>query len=190
MEQLTFDCGNVVLRYKPFDKFEKVREKLLPEFQDTMATLLQKFSGFDQDQLNAVPEDDGWTAGQVGSHLLKSYSVAKTLNGNTSITTRPPDQKVNEIRETFRDFDIKMDSPIGVLPSDGPFDHESLLPLLEKRISQIAEVIRTKDLTLTCEDFAIPEYGKFTRLEWINFVIYHTQRHFRQLDRLAESFTG
>lgn len=171
-------------------KIEEVREKLLFEFKNTMDILLQKLSAFDNDELNVVPKNNGWSAGQVGHHLLKSYSVIKTLNGNTAPTTRSPDEKINEIREIFRDFGIKMDSPTGVLPAAGPFEKEALIPSLEKRINQIEEVIRTKDLTLTCEDYAIPEYGKFTRLEWINFVIYHTQRHFRQLDRLAGSFTG
>ena len=171
-------------------KIEVVREKLLLEFKDTMDVLLQKLTAFDNDQLNVVPKNDGWSAGQVGHHLLKSYSVIKTLNGNTVPTTRSPDEKINEIRETFQDFDIKMDSPTAVLPAAGPFEKEALIPSLQKRINHIEEVIQTKDLTVTCEDYAIPEYGKFTRLEWINFVIYHTQRHFHQLDRLAESLTG
>ncbi|MGO1866936.1 MAG: hypothetical protein ACTH0U_01705, partial [Sphingobacterium sp.] len=55
---------------------------------------------------------------------------------------------------------------------------------LEDRIEQIKKVIQNKDLSLTCIDFSIPEYGEFTRFEWIWFNIYHTQRHMLQLESM------
>jgi hypothetical protein len=99
---------------------------------------------------------------------------------------RPPDQKVEEVRNLFLDFNIKMKSPEFIIPSNAPIDKERLLSSLGDRIEQINEVIQKKDLTEICEGFAIPEYGEFTRLEWLYFVLFHTQRHIHQLKDIVQ----
>jgi hypothetical protein len=162
------------------------KEEICNSINNATGELLIIIRSLDEEKLNKTPSEESWTAGQVGDHLLKSYTVVKILNGATKPTDRPPDQKVGEVRNLFLDFNIKMKSPEFIIPSNAPIDKERLLSSLGGRIEQINEVIQTKDLTEICEGFAIPEYGEFTRLEWLYFVLFHTQRHIHQLKDIVQ----
>ncbi len=156
------------------------------EFHQTTLSLIKLLISLSEEQLNFKPKQ-GWSAAQVGEHIMKSYASVETLNGKTSETQRPIDQKLDSVRTLFLDTSIKMDSPTEILPSREKNSKRQLIKGLENRIEQIKEVIQNKDLSLTCVDFAIPEYGEFTRFEWIWFNIYHTQRHIFQLKNIVSA---
>jgi hypothetical protein len=44
--------------------------------------------------------------------------------------------------------------------------------------------VQTLDLTSTCLEFELPGFGKFTRMEWGNFILYHSQRHIHQMKNI------
>ncbi|WP_339703401.1 DinB family protein [uncultured Marixanthomonas sp.] len=157
------------------------QQKTFKEFHKTTSSLLNALASLSEEQINFSPKK-GWSAGQIGEHILKSYASVQTLNGNTEKTVRPFDQKLEPIKTLFLDTSIKMDSPEAILPSKKKIVKKDLIKALEDRIEQIKEVIINRDLSLTCIDFSIPEYGEFTRFEWVWFNIYHTQRHLHQLE--------
>lgn len=161
-------------------------QKLFTQFNKLGEDLLQLLSSLSQEELNLLPFDNSWTAGQLGEHLYKSYAVVDTLNGSVRPADRPADEKVEQITTLFLNFNIRMESPEGILPRRGTIEKEWLLASLKERISQLKAVIRHKDLTEICLDFIIPEYGEFTRLEWIHFNIVHTQRHIHQLKNIIK----
>lgn len=160
-----------------------IKQNTCNEFHKTTLSLLKLLISLSEAQLNFQPKD-GWSAGQLGEHILKSYASVETLNGKTRKTQRPIDQKLAPIKTLFLDTSIKMDSPTAVLPSKEKILKKELIKGLEDRVEQLKEVIQNKDLTLTCINFSIPEYGEFTRFEWIWFNIYHTQRHVHQLKNM------
>src|SRR5690606_14559352 len=153
-------------------------------FDQTMRELLSIIDGFSHSELNQIPFSGSWTAGQVADHLYKSYGVIHTLNGNIVPANRAIDEKIIGIKDLFLNYNIKMISPEGILPSSGYIEKEDLLKGLKIKISQFKDIIAQEDLSLVCTDYAIPEYGPFTRLEWIYFTIYHTKRHLKQLEHI------
>ena len=157
------------------------------EFNTTTSTLLEILLSLSEEQLNFQPKE-GWSAGQLGDHLLKTYAFVDILNGTTRKTDRSVDQKMKSIKTLFSDNSIKMDAPKAVIPSNKKINKKDLIKGLQNRVEQIEMVIQTQDLSLICCDFSIPEYGEFTRFEWIWFNIYHTQRHIYQLKRLIATF--
>lgn len=159
-------------------------------FDETMRELLSLIQEFSPSQFNESPFAGSWTGGQVADHLYKSYGVIHTLNGNVMPATRPIDEKIAGIKELFLNFDIKMSSPEGILPSIGYIEKNELLQDLKTRISRFREFIDREDLTLVCTDFSIPEYGSFTRLEWTYFTIYHTKRHIKQLEEIKKMISA
>lgn len=161
-----------------------MNQELYIQFKNATQELLDIISSLTEEELNTFSEKGGWTVAQIGEHLLKSYAVVETLNGTVVPTERPIDQKVEEMRTLFLNFDIKMNSPEAIIPSKGFIVEARLLKGLERRIEELNEVIQNKDLSMTCTDFEIPEYGPFTRLEWIHFNLYHTQRHVHQMKRI------
>lgn len=164
--------------------------KILNEFTDTTDELLQLLSSLTEEQLNITPSEGVWTAGQVGDHLYRSYSVMEILTGTVEDADRAPDEKLPEIEKLFLDFSIQMDSPKEILPSNKHIEKDALLDRLQERIELQKDIIRTKDLTKVCLDFEIPEYGTFTRLEWIGFNTVHTQRHVHQLKKIIQNLSN
>lgn len=156
----------------------------VPELERVFKELIEVLSAHTEEQLNTIPFEGSWTAGQVGDHLLKSYGVAETLNGRTAQTTRPIDAMVERIKAVFLDFSTKLKSPEFIIPTNDHIHKEQLLKDLSAKTSQILQVLKTRDLTETCLDFEPPVLGKLTRLEWACFVYCHTTRHIHQLKKI------
>lgn len=157
------------------------------EFDNVTQKLMRLISPLDEEQLNAIPFEGSWTAGQVAEHLIKSNGgFAKLLFGPVKETERATDELVEPIKKSFLDFTIKMDSPASVLPTKSRYKKEDLLNSFEDIKTTIGRAIQTLDLSQTCIDFEIPETGFLTRTEAVWFVIYHTQRHIHQLENIID----
>src|SRR4051812_1885857 len=111
-----------------------IQKELSEAFCKTTAELVHLLTPLSEEQLNKVPFEGSWTAGQLGHHLLRSYGIAEVLNGRTAPTSRPIDEKIKPVREVFLNFDIKMKTPDFIIPSDGWIEREKLLRGLEDRI--------------------------------------------------------
>ncbi len=160
--------------------------ELLNRFDAATNKLLGQLSSLNEEQLNTVPFEGSWTAGQLGNHLYKSYNIMEVLNGNVEETHRDPAAKLAEIEKTFKDFTVKMKSPEMVLPTTKHIEKEKLLSSLKERIEPQREAIKTMDLSKTCLDAEIPGGGPFTRQEWLGFNTIHTERHNYQLANIIE----
>ncbi|PSL48342.1 DinB family protein [Chitinophaga niastensis] len=160
-----------------------MEKELLTEIDNTAADLLQTIASFKEEQINVVPFEGSWTAGQIAEHLSKAVS-AGILYGNVEPTDRQPDEKSPAIKEMFLNFAIKMSSPDFVLPSNIEHKKEEILRHAEKTWADISTAAQTLDLSSTCKDFDMPGFGPLTRMEWIRFMMYHTQRHVHQLKNI------
>ncbi len=139
---------------------------LLKELQQTKTALEQAIAAISDDKFNTIPYEGGWTAAQVTEHIQKAIGRG-VLYGDTKPTDRKPDEKVAQTGDLFLNMDIKMQSPDFIYPSD------------EKHNK--AEVLAA---------FEIPGFGPFTRLEFLWFYTFHTQRHINQLKKIAKAFAG
>lgn len=161
------------------------RKMLQAEFNTVVDELVQAVSRFDPEQLNRVPFEGSWTAGQVAEHLyLSNTGFAQLLNGPAGDTERAPDEWVERIKADFMDFNQKAKSPEFVLPRQNYHYKEDLFNGLEEVKSLITTAIQTLDLDKTCLMFELPVCGYLTRLEALTFVIYHSKRHLHQLNEI------
>ncbi|SEL01992.1 DinB family protein [Parapedobacter koreensis] len=159
-----------------------MQDSLSRALENAFDELLVALSSLDQEELNTVPFKGSWTAGQVGDHLHRSYDVVECLTGRTETTQRDPGAYIAPLSEQFLNFEIKMQSPDFILPTDEPVEKEQLLNGLKRRTSAILDfAVSGADMTLTCLDFELPTLGTLTRNEWLNFVLVHTMRHNYQL---------
>lgn len=164
-----------------------MKTQALSDLQKASADLQNLVSAFKPGQFNIVPFEGSWTAGQVAEHILKSYrGVLEVISDEAGPTDRKPDEKIGAIKDLFLDFDIKMSSPDFVLPSAPPHNQQSLLQESKDLTAQMATAIISQDLSSTYNAFELPGFGKFTRLEWIYFLVYHLQRHNRQLNNIYQ----
>jgi hypothetical protein len=158
------------------------------EIEKTTNELIQLIVSTTEEQFNGIPFEGSWTVAQIGVHLSKSYELADILsNGPVIKTERLPGKEIELIKKIFLDFNAKYQSAEALLPTNEPIEKERLLSGLQKRISQIKEVIQTKDLNETCTGLPFKGIGELTRIEWLHVILYHTQRHIRQMENSLES---
>ncbi|HEY3249903.1 MAG TPA: DinB family protein [Ignavibacteria bacterium] len=164
---------------------ERYNKEVLNDLEKTAEELLHTFSSFNKELINQVPFERSWTAGQVGEHLLKS-NVMGVLFGKVKKTERNPAEKIEPISDVFLNFNFKMTNPDFNTPTQTEHNRENVLSSLQKMEQKIIEASKTLDLSETCLDFELPGFGELTRLEWIYFSIFHTQRHTHQLKNIFQ----
>lgn len=157
--------------------------------KDTMEELSRVFSSFTQQQIDVIPFEGSWTAGQVAEHIIKSIgNMTEFFNSNTAPTNdRPFDAHVATLQNIFLDFNTKMKSPEFILPEATEHDKTEILESFSNLKTEMTTAAETLDLTLTCKNFEMPGIGFLTRFEWLNFFVVHTQRHTHQLKKIYES---
>jgi hypothetical protein len=155
------------------------------EIKETCSALLQILDAFSEQAFNTVPPCGGWTAGQVAEHLLLSAGVVEVISGRTEKATRAPDEKIAAIGAIFLDLTTKLSSPDFIIPAEAHYEKQEMMSRLKLVWTKLSEAVRLLDLSLVCLDFEFPGSGTLTRLEWINFYVFHTQRHIAQLHRIS-----
>jgi hypothetical protein len=162
-----------------------MKKDILNAIDETTDQLLTQIALFSQEKFNTVPFEGSWTAAQVAEHIYKSETgIPKIWQGNTVVTTRPVDEKVNILKSIFLDFSSKLKSPDFILPSGGTQQVETLYNAIQSNRAIIRHLIETIDLNLTFTDASFPQLGELTGIEWASFLIYHSKRHTLQLQNI------
>jgi hypothetical protein len=163
-----------------------MKNDLQNELTSTKQDLLNVLNLFDQENINVIPFENSWTGGQVAEHVLKSLSgCLRNITGPTKLTERNPEEHVKQLGEIFLNLGIKMKSPDFIIPSNEPKNKSFLIKSLGESLEGIKIVAGTEDLSATCTGFEMPMLGALTRVEWISFSLFHTQRHIQQLKNIA-----
>ena len=160
-------------------------EELIQEIDSTFKQLIDMISLLDYNQINQVPYEDSWTAGQLCSHVIKSTGgVAQVMKIDGKPSENRSSEKVIELRNIFLDFSIQMKSPQEIIPDDGPFEKQTLLTELSDCLKKLKENSNATSLGEVIE--GLP-FGPVSKYELLHFVLYHSQRHLRQLKRIYEA---
>jgi hypothetical protein len=164
-----------------------MKNNLQSTIAGTKNQFLEALHLFHQDNINTIPFEGSWSAGQVAEHILRSASgILETLNGASIPAERNPEEHVKMLGEVFLNMDIKMKSPDFILPSDSQKDLSFLQISLARTFDGIIEAAVKNNLSETCTTFEMPTIGTLTRVELIWFVSFHTQRHAHQLNNIAK----
>jgi hypothetical protein len=154
---------------------------------ETYTKLGDLISSFSKEEINIVPFEGSWTAGQTAQHIILACSgLTMLFAGKTEKTSRKPDENVQQLDAIFLDFTTKYQSPENIKPPAIEYEKNSLLASVKKIQNDLFEAAETYDLTLTCMDAKVPGFEHFTIYEWLHFAIVHTQRHTRQIKSIYE----
>lgn len=160
--------------------------EILKEFNETWVDLLEKVSAFDEDEINRKPAPNKWSAAQVARHLIKANSgFPKMVSGETEEASRKIDEKITQIKDDFLNLDLPMNAADFLVPEEKIYEKKRLIESLKTIKSDIDEILGNTDLTKISKTFEFPVYGYLTGLETLAFIVYHTQRHIHQLDKLS-----
>jgi hypothetical protein len=165
---------------------EKVHTKqLFASLDKTTGEFLQLVSSFGDDAINTIPFKNSWTAAQVADHVTKSNrSVIQSLHVAGKTSKRGADERADELKQLFLNFSTKLHSPDFILPARDIYDKEKLLSDLKDSIDEIRHLSESVNLFESLDHRA---FGDITKLEILHFVVYHTQRHIHQLNKIFQS---
>jgi len=162
--------------------------ELKQEITTTFEQLNETISLFTQEEINRIPFEGSWTAGQVIRHIIKATSgFTKVCDSNTKKLDQPADAKIATLKEIFLNLNKKYESPDFIYPESKEYDKINLLATLQKIKNEMLGIATNYDLTLTCMDFEIPGIGNLTIYELLSFGVFHTQRHTYQLKNICTS---
>lgn len=154
---------------------------------ETYTKLSDTLSDFPKEEINIVPFEGSWTAGQTVQHIILACSgLTMLFAGKTEKSTREPDENVKKLDGIFLDFNTKYQSPENIKPAEIDYEKDTLLSSVKKIQTDLFEAAETYDLTLICMDAKVPGFENFTIYEWLHFAIVHTQRHTHQLKSIYE----
>ena len=152
---------------------------------EAAAELIALSSALNEHTINAVPYENSWTAAQLLCHVTKSVNgMAQAMYMDGKPAERNPAEKIPQLKKTFLDFSIKMQSPEFIVPEDGPYKKQAVIHGLNGSVQQFKEATNKSDLNDLVEGLPL---GPVTKLEILHFVLYHTQRHLQQMNRICDA---
>ena len=160
-------------------------KELFLSLDETWSELLKLISSADASIINTIPFEDSWTAAQLATHVTKSNkAIVQGLIMEGKPAERNPGERVQELKELFLDFTIKMKSPEFILPTQKTCNKEMILADLKKSIEQLKESGNKVNLS---EAISHRAFGEITKFELLHFVLHHTQRHIHQLKEIIKT---
>lgn len=142
------------------------------------------------DKLHQKNEQTTWSIMDCAEHMLISeQSVTGALKGAAEpVKDRAPNSKVPDISRSFMDFDKRLrvtgepDTLKGGYKSTADFSKA-----FRQNREIIKDTLRKEPVDWLCKDMEHPVFGFMTRIEWVYYLIYHTERHLQQINRIEAS---
>ncbi|AWH85024.1 hypothetical protein HYN59_07745 [Flavobacterium album] len=163
-----------------------MHNEIISQLEAALGNTITLLESFTEIELNTVPFEGRWTAGQVGRHIFKVINgMDQLLYTPTERVDRDPEERAAGIRDLFLDFSTKMKSPDFIIPEDKQYDKQELIKSLQEANAKMTKAAKNSDLTQLAP---LPEGNPLvgnSKLEIVHFVTYHTIRHNHQIEKIS-----
>lgn len=159
------------------------KHELYAAYDEAVSRLLALTQPLSEEQFNTVPYKNSWTPAQLLQHITLSVSaMAQTMAKEFTPTERDAAERIPGLKEIFLNFSKTYNAPDFIVPKDGPHTKQKIIAALQ----QSFEALKANSETMNPAELVegLP-FGDSTKLEIMHFVVYHTQRHVQQLERIC-----
>ncbi len=154
---------------------------LINEMEQTAASLIDQLHLVSDKHFNRKPSAKKWSVAQVADHIyLSNRSIIKALQLDGTEVDRDPAERIEELKVMFLDFSKSYKAPSFIVPQQTDYNREQLMHALLNSLQQIHRLMYKTDLNVLINH---PAFGDISKLEILYFVLYHTQRHLRQIEQ-------
>jgi hypothetical protein len=165
-------------------------EQIIKIINHSTNELVKTIRDFPVDEFNKKVNEETWSAGEAVEHLIVLENlINKVLIGKTKKTDRDPTERIETIKTYFLDFGKKFSAPDLIKPTDKLKVKEDCIININDCRNNLINILSSNDITLICLDFIHRHFGGLTRVEWAYFIIYHSERHIKQIKNI-EKKTG
>jgi hypothetical protein len=157
-------------------------DELLMQLDETTDIFVSLITSVDENYFDVIPFDESWTIAQLASHVTKSNkAIVQALEMSGKQVTRDVDERVDELKKIFLNYETKFQSPEFILPTKNIYSKKEVIEKLQHSVNAIKELARKTDLF---EVIRLPIFGEISKYELLYFVVFHTTRHIRQLKNI------
>ena len=161
-------------------------EKLFSDLDKVTASFILLIEASNEKILDVVPFKNSWTVAKLASHVTKSNNaIAQGLQMQGKPPERNADENVEKLKKIFLDYKAKYQSPDFILPTEKKYPKKEVVTKLQHSVNLLKDVRDETDLS---EMITLPGLGEITKFEMLNFVVFHTKRHIRQLKNILQHF--
>jgi hypothetical protein len=158
---------------------------ILNEAGEAISTITGLMAGVDDNKVNTVPFEGSWTAPQLMRHVSMSINgMTRALKTESKRADRDPAQRAEEFKKIFLDASNRFTQPEFLIPEDRVYEKQASTDELNDAFNNFKEAAKTAQQDQLVEGLPL---GPSTKLELIYFVLYHTQRHLRQMQKICEA---
>lgn len=152
--------------------------------EQTAARLIDHLQLVSDHDFNRKPSAKKWSIAQVVDHIcLSNQSIIKALVLDGMEVDRDPAERIGELKDVFLDFTKSYESPSFILPEKDIYNRQELMHELLYSLRQIHRLMYKTEMNVIINH---PAFGDISKLEILHFVLFHTQRHLRQIILLHE----
>ncbi|MFN3405681.1 MAG: DinB family protein [Cytophagaceae bacterium] len=174
-------------------------EKIYKKFLDTAKYLLKELDYYGPNQFKKVPENHGWSIGQVYDHLVNGTRDYYFKEIKNCLDRKNGDEKGDKrfkgtlvfVYGSFPPVKIKGINIYGYEPSQ-PESTAKMKDEIYKFIKEMQKVAKEIDASGNTYKTKHPSLGMLTALEWYALIEMHFRHHLRQkkeMDKFLRSFT-
>lgn len=155
--------------------------------EQTASGLIETLQHVSDSHFNRKPSAKKWSIAQVADHIyLSNQSISKALALHGMEVDRDPAERIEELKDVFLDFTKTYESPSFIVPKKEAYNRQELMNDLLRSLQQIHRLMYNTELNVLINH---PAFGDISKLEILHFVLFHTQRHLRQIKIIQEELT-
>lgn len=163
-----------------------MNEALTLSLRQNTDQLLKEISRFDYPAFNHRTSEEKWTAGEIAEHLLMfDIRLNSILRGESIPANRDPQENSKAMEERLTDKNRAFVAPDFLIPTSTAKDPGAMADRIIAERSNLLNFTRNADLSLLYPNAPHRFFGVLSAIEWINFLIHHTNRHIQQLALLT-----
>jgi hypothetical protein len=164
------------------------KNELLEVIDKEVRHLVYLISPFDEHKINTVPYKNSWTAAQLIRHITKStIEMVKAMRKESKQADRFIGERIPDLRKIFLNFEKTLKSPVFIEPEESFYNKEVIIKELNKSFEELYESANNSNMSDLVGNLP---FGSVTKLEILHFVLYHTQRHLHQLNKICDALNN
>ena len=163
------------------------------KYEKTTKLYLDKLAVYQEEHLQAIPPDEGWSLGQVYVHLILANDHFFLKNAKRCLSKEDTERggrknrngKIIFLLGGFPNMKYKMPKAVEVIPRP-PESLEELRGKLLKSIDIGKEIAKQLEGYDPKEKIQHPAFGYLNAKEWFNMCEMHFRHHLRQIKSLEK----
>ncbi|MFN1834592.1 DinB family protein [Balneola sp. MJW-20] len=152
-------------------------------FKENTDAFIRMIKDYPDEHFNTKPDEESWSAAEIAEHIYRSeFGISKLFSGEKKVSEKLlSDQRVEKMEKIMLDTSRKAQAFGAIIPRGDLKTKEELTGKFRENREKILSAYDESDQDDLCMNFEHPMFGYLTVREWLEFNVFHTLRHMKQM---------